>query len=102
MTSTVLEGRCFNFFLGGTDEPRNVVKQLQPLDESLAQISPKLSASFTRPRHFYKRLHFDLVMGPRAWHERAEAAGFQVVHWENLRDLARAGRKRCWEDHVSE
>lgn len=37
-------------------------------------------------RHFYKRLHFDLVMGPRAWHERAEAAGFQVVHWENLRD----------------
>ena len=39
------------------------------------------------PRHFYKRLHFDLVMGPRVWHERAEAAGFQVVHWEDLSGL---------------
>ena len=41
-----------------------------------------------RSRHFYKRLHFDLVMGPKTWHERAEAAGFQVVHWEDLRASA--------------
>eukprot|EP00434_Breviolum_minutum_P037744 symbB.v1.2.033470.t1/scaffold4163.1/size45672/1 len=37
-------------------------------------------------RHFYKRLHFDSVMSPATWRSKAEAAGFQVEHWEDLRD----------------
>ena len=42
----------------------------------------------TVPRHFYKRLHFDSVMSPATWRSKAEAAGFQVEHWEDLSHLA--------------
>ena len=40
-------------------------------------------------RHFYRRLHFDKVIGPREWLRKAEAAGFIVSFYEDLRDHMR-------------
>mmetsp|Transcript_27405 Transcript_27405/g.51315 ORF Transcript_27405/g.51315 Transcript_27405/m.51315 type:complete len:139 (+) Transcript_27405:194-610(+) len=37
-------------------------------------------------RHFYKRLHFDVVLGPGEWKRKAEAAGFSVEVVEDLKD----------------
>lgn len=37
-------------------------------------------------QHFYKRLHFDKVLGPAEWQRKAETAGFSVEHVEDLKD----------------